>query len=99
MASDTTENGEKTVCIHCYVEGRVQGVFFRSSTRQQARSLGIIGFARNLSDGRVEIRACGDVQALETFRQWLSRGPEHARVTKVQCEAAEPEPYLDFTIL
>jgi len=99
MGSDAQLNAETSACVRCYVEGRVQGVFFRSSTRQQALSLGITGFARNLSDGRVEVYACGDHRALETLRSWLVRGPEHARVTSVQCKAAEPEPYLDFTIL
>lgn len=99
MVSDAQLNAETSACVRCYVEGRVQGVFFRSSTRQQALSLGITGFARNLSDGRVEVYACGDHRALETLRSWLVRGPEHARVTSVQCKAAEPEPYLDFTIL
>lgn len=99
MSGDASVNAEQSACVHCYVEGRVQGVFYRASTRQQALRLGITGFARNLSDGRVEVFACGDLHALESFRTWLSRGPEHARVTSVQCEVAKAEPYLDFTIL
>ena len=49
------------------ISGRVQGVFFRASTREQALALGLSGVARNLADGRVEVIACGDRQAIDTL--------------------------------
>ena len=67
-----------------FVEGRVQGVFFRASTRAQAMELGLRGYARNLHDGRVEVLAVGDVQALEHLAEWLKHGPPHARVEKLE---------------
>ena len=62
------------------VGGRVQGVFFRASTQRKARELGLRGHARNLSDGRVEVLAVGEAQALEQLAEWLQHGPPQARV-------------------
>ena len=76
-------------CIRCHVAGRVQGVFFRASTREKARSLGLTGYARNLPDGRVEVLACGEPQALQSLRDWLAVGPPAAVVSNVQCTPAE----------
>jgi len=63
------------ICVRYLVSGRVQGVFFRASTRYQAQSLGISGYARNLADGRVEVLACGESKALDQLRTWLVKGP------------------------
>jgi len=71
-------------CRHYIVEGRVQGVFFRASTREQAQSMGIQGWVRNLVDGRVEVLACADTDQLSLFENWLNRGPEMARVNHVK---------------
>ncbi len=68
------------------VSGRVQGVFFRASTREQARQLGLRGHARNLPDGRVEVVAAGADAAIDALAQWLHRGPANARVDAVQRE-------------
>lgn len=72
--------------IRCYVSGRVQGVFFRASTREQAQRLGLRGRCRNLPDGRVEVVAFGAPDALAELRQWLWKGPPEAVVRDVQCE-------------
>lgn len=74
--------------LHCHVSGRVQGVFFRASTREKARELGLTGYARNLPDGRVEVFACGRGRQLEALRIWLSEGPSKADVTAVDCRPA-----------
>ena len=75
-----------------FVEGRVQGVFFRASARAQAMEFGLRGYARNLHDGRVEVLAVGDVQAVERLAEWLKHGPPHARVDKLErMEADEGE--------
>lgn len=66
------------------IEGRVQGVWFRESTRQQAVPLGITGYARNMPDGTVEILACGDENALNQLAEWLESGPPMARVSNVE---------------
>jgi acylphosphatase len=71
------------------VSGRVQGVFYRASTREQALALGLAGMARNLADGRVEVIACGELQAIERLQRWLYEGPPAARVEEVIREVCE----------
>lgn len=71
--------------LHCYVSGRVQGVFFRASTEQEARRLGLQGWVRNLPDGRVEVFAQGDQSSIEHLRLWLEVGPDHAQVDGLEC--------------
>lgn len=71
------------------VKGRVQGVYFRDSTRRVAESLGLSGHAVNLPDGDVEVLACGDSAAIERLGAWLAEGPPLARVTGVESEPAE----------
>lgn len=73
-------------CIRYLVSGRVQGVFFRASTRERAQSLGLTGWARNLPDGRVEVLACGDQATLGQFRAWLREGPPQAQVEDIEEE-------------
>jgi acylphosphatase len=66
------------------VTGKVQGVYFRHSARLEAKRLGVRGLARNLSDGSVEVLAQGSQIAVDALRQWLHRGPAHARVDSVR---------------
>lgn len=66
------------------VSGKVQGVFFRASTREQALKLGLRGHAKNLPDGRVEVLAEGDASALDALERWLHVGPPMARVETVE---------------
>jgi acylphosphatase len=76
------------VAAHFLVSGRVQGVFYRASAREQALALGLSGYARNLPDGRVEVLACGSASAIDAFERWLWQGPAAARVDAVTREAA-----------
>lgn len=77
---------DKRVCFRCLVAGRVQGVFYRATAREQALRLGLTGYARNLGDGRVEVLACGDPDAVVQLRDWLRNGPPMADVTGIACE-------------
>lgn len=72
--------------IHCYISGRVQGVFYRDSTRKRAIELGITGFVKNLPDGRVELMAFGSEEKLKELETWLWQGPPRAKVESVTCE-------------
>jgi acylphosphatase len=76
--------------LHCWVAGRVQGVFFRGNTQTHAYKLGLRGWVRNLPDGRVEAVFEGPAPALDRMRAWLDQGPPAAKVEGVDaCE--EPE--------
>jgi acylphosphatase len=82
------------ICVRCVVSGRVQGVWFRASTREQALRLGLRGYANNRSDGRVEVLACGEQAAVDRLRAWLWQGPPQAEVTDVRCDAWAVPPGL-----
>ena len=73
------------VCNLCRVSGRVQGVFFRASTQQQARLLNVSGYAKNCFDGSVEVLVCGEEDNVLRLCEWLGTGPEFARVEHVDC--------------
>lgn len=72
--------------MHIFVSGRVQGVFFRSSTKDMAQELGLTGWVRNLGDGRVEAVFEGEQGGVEKMIQWCRRGPEYARVDNIEVD-------------
>jgi acylphosphatase len=83
------------------VLGKVQGVYFRHSTRVEAQRLEISGYARNLGDGSVEVVARGGVAAVEELKVWLRHGPRQARVDSVRETAPDagapmPEGFLVY---
>ena len=57
--------------VHCIVTGKVQGVWFRQSTMEKARSLKLTGWVKNLRNGDVELEAYGDVEQLRLLKEWL----------------------------
>ena len=71
--------------------GRVQGVFFREAMRQRADQLMVTGWVRNRSDGTVQAVVQGEAFEVETLIDWARRGPDAARVDKVEIESAEDE--------
>ncbi|MEP6885004.1 MAG: acylphosphatase [Gammaproteobacteria bacterium] len=83
------------------VLGKVQGVYFRHSSRHEAQRLKVSGFARNLADGSVEVLAHGKAGSVEQLRLWLTRGPAQARVDEVRETApGDAGPFaVEFTIL
>ena len=81
-----------------HVSGRVQGVAFRDWTVRTAQKLGLIGWVRNLSDGRVEILASGEEAAIGELVDACREGPAQARVEHVEAHPAEGEkPGKGFT--
>lgn len=75
---------------HVWISGRVQGVFFRAHTADRARQWGVVGFVRNLPDGRVEALFEGDAPAVEKMVAWCHQGPPRARVDRVEVQWEEP---------
>lgn len=85
-------------CFRYRISGRVQGVYFRATTRERALRLGLTGWVRNRPDGAVEVLACGEEAKLAALEAWLRRGPDLARVVSVERQAAEPEVCRGFEI-
>ena len=80
------------------VSGVVQGVFFRTETRDRARSLGVAGWIRNVPDGTVEAAFEGDDERVDSMVEWCRRGPSGASVEQVEVEWVEPEGEAGFSI-
>jgi acylphosphatase len=80
------------------IAGRVQGVFFRASCADEARRLGVLGFARNLRDGRVEVVVEGDADAVDALVEWCRHGPPNARVDAVEIVDEAPEGLVRFAV-
>ncbi|BCB62363.1 MULTISPECIES: acylphosphatase [Halomonadaceae] len=76
-------------CVRAFVTGKVQGVWYRRATQEQALLRGVTGYAKNLPDGRVEVLMCGQVAAVSELGQWLWQGPQGAQVTHVTLETLE----------
>ncbi|MDQ1303610.1 MAG: acylphosphatase [Pseudomonadota bacterium] len=73
------------------VSGQVQGVFFRASTARVAEQLQLLGWAKNLPDGRVEVLALGSPDAVGQLAAWLQQGPPRARVDAVESSELDPQ--------
>jgi acylphosphatase len=80
------------------VSGRVQGVFFRDTTRRRADSAGVAGWARNRPDGSVEAVFEGDPAAVEDLVEFCRRGPTRAEVTSIDVTEEEPEGLTTFEV-
>ncbi|HTD42278.1 MAG TPA: acylphosphatase [Mucilaginibacter sp.] len=81
------------------VKGKVQGVFFRASTKAVADQLGVKGYVRNENNGDVGIAAEGDDISLDMFLDWCKEGPEDALVTSVESHEGELKNYRNFEVV
>ena len=72
--------------MRCLVAGRVQGVYYRAATADEAARLSLDGWVKNLADGRVEVVAAGEPAAIAALARWLWKGPPAARVDSVYVE-------------
>lgn len=85
--------------INITVRGKVQGVFFRASTKAVADQLGVKGTVRNEKDGSVYIEAEGDSFSLTSFMEWCHEGPEKAKVEEVETTEGELKNYRNFEVI
>ncbi len=86
-------------CVRAIVSGRVQGVWYRRATQDQAVQAGVTGHAKNLPDGSVEVLLCGEGEAVNAVVEWLWQGPPEARVAHVELEGAEWRDHDAFVTL
>lgn len=81
------------------VSGKVQGVFYRLSTKAVADQLGVRGMVANQSDGTVYIEAEGDEFAMDSFLDWCQEGPDRAEVENVSTEVGDMKNYRNFEVV
>lgn len=83
---------------HVFVSGRVQGVYYRASTREKAHEMGVGGWVKNLPDGRVEAVFEGERDSVEAMVEWCRTGSPKARVDNVDVEYGDPTDLESFEI-
>lgn len=84
--------------LKLHVSGKVQGVFFRASTKEQADYLGVKGFIRNEATGDVYIEAEGEENQLQEFLKWCEHGPSRARVDNLKIEEGSLKNFVRFEV-
>lgn len=92
-----SKSNDKQCCVHAYVSGRVQGVWFRAFTREHALANEVNGWAKNLPDGRVEVMLSGTGSAIEDVLAALQQGPPLAKVTGIERETLPWQSLSGFT--
>jgi len=95
--SDTNAERDR-VRTHVFVSGRVQGVFYRATTRDEARDRGVDGWVRNLDDGRVEAVFEGPQSAVDEMCEWCEAGSRAATVSGVEVTKEPPEGLDGFDV-
>jgi acylphosphatase len=88
----------ETIRRRLVVHGKVQGVFFRDSTREAAQNEGVAGWASNRPDGSVEIVLEGPAEAVDSVAGYIRRGPSSARVDDIESYDEKPEGLSSFEI-
>lgn len=81
-----------------YVTGRVQGVFYRQSTKEKAAALGLKGFVKNLENGSVQIEVEGPENQIKNLIEWAKEGPVDADVLQVKANEKEVEGFESFEV-
>lgn len=87
------------MALRIKVTGRVQGVFFRATTKEKADELGVKGWVRNEPDGSVLIEAEGEEDRLSEFKEWCIKGPAAARVDRVHANKIATRDYSNFEVV
>ncbi|ASK33736.1 acylphosphatase [Alloalcanivorax mobilis] len=88
-----------TIAREVRVLGHVQGVYYRASTREQARLLAVAGEVRNLSDGGVQAWLEGEEEAVTALLKWMRQGPRRARVEELIVNQRAPRGFTDFEVI
>ncbi len=94
--SPDPSTGAGNIAVHARIEGRVQGVWYRAWTVEQARKRDLTGWVRNRNDGTVEAVFCGPVKVVQSMIDACHEGPTHARVDRIHEEPALEDGYTSF---
>jgi len=81
--------------VHVFIKGKVQGVFFRANTKEQAEKQNISGWVKNTSDGRVEAVFQGDDSSVDDLIEWCHQGPSMSKVSDVTVESIDTDELFD----
>lgn len=81
--------------VHVFIKGKVQGVFFRANTKEQAEKRNISGWVKNTSDGRVEAVFQGDDSSVDDLIEWCHQGPSMSKVSDVTTESIDTDELFD----
>ena len=85
--------------FHLLIKGKVQGVFYRATAKEEAERLGVTGWVRNTKEGCVEAVVSGTAEAVEQFIKWCRQGPPRAFVTDVEITETAEENFSEFKVI
>jgi acylphosphatase len=85
--------------VRLYIQGIVQGVFFRQFVKENAERHDVKGFVRNLEDGRVEVFAEGDIENVNKIIELCQKGPKHSKIDKVEIKEEKFQGFREFKLL
>ena len=85
--------------VRVYIEGTVQGVFYRAFVKENAEKLDVKGFVRNLEDGRVEVFLEGDIENVDKMTELCKQGPKHSNIKKAEVKQEKFQDFKTFKIL
>lgn len=85
--------------IRLYIEGTVQGIFFRQFIKENAERNNVKGFVRNLEDGRVEVFIEGDIENVDKMIELCRKGPRHAKIDNVEIKEEKVQDFKEFKLL
>ncbi len=85
--------------VRLYIEGTVQGIFFRQFVKDNAERFNIRGFVRNLEDGKVEVFAEGEAENVDSLIELCKKGPKHSQIRKVDIKEEKLQDFKEFKIL
>ena len=86
-------------CIAIQVYGKVQGVWYRASTKKKADELGLKGIVQNETDGSVFIKVTGENSLLQALIEWCKEGPQFAKVSSVEVHDIDLKSFADFQVI
>jgi acylphosphatase len=85
--------------VRLYIDGTVQGVFFRGFVKENAERLNVKGFCRNLEDGRVEVFLEGDIDSVNKMIDICKSGPKHSQIRRVEEKTERFQGFRNFKVL